>query len=71
VGQYTQGEANQLIEEFMLLANMRVAQMIAAGLPERSLLRWVVMRDARGSLTHVCSVWYTHILSLAGGQFWN
>jgi hypothetical protein len=39
VGQYKGAEANQLIEEFMLLANMRVAQLIAGGLPDRALLR--------------------------------
>lgn len=32
-------EANKLIEEFMLLANMTVAQQIAAGLPDLALLR--------------------------------
>jgi protein SSD1 len=36
---YEQTEANQLIEEFMLLANMTVAQRIAAGLPDAALLR--------------------------------
>ncbi|KAG0142885.1 hypothetical protein CROQUDRAFT_49643 [Cronartium quercuum f. sp. fusiforme G11] len=32
-------EANQLVEEFMLLANTAVANKIAAGLPEQALLR--------------------------------
>ena len=32
-------EANNLVEEFMLLANISVAQFIAHGLPEQSLLR--------------------------------
>lgn len=36
---YEQTEANQLIEEFMLLANTTVAQHIAAGLPDTALLR--------------------------------
>lgn len=36
---YEQTEAHQLIEEFMLLANMTVAQQIAAGLPDTALLR--------------------------------
>jgi DIS3-like exonuclease 2 len=39
VGQYKQGEANQLIEEFMLLANMRVAKVISDSLPDRAMLR--------------------------------
>lgn len=32
-------EANELIEEFMLLANISVAGKIAAGLPDQALLR--------------------------------
>ncbi|MCO5576039.1 hypothetical protein L7F22_029846 [Adiantum nelumboides] len=36
---YEQTEAHRLIEEFMLLANMTVAQQIAAGLPDTALLR--------------------------------
>jgi protein SSD1 len=38
-GQYERTEANFLIEEFMLLTNISVAQHIAAHLPEQSLLR--------------------------------
>ena len=34
-----QREANKLVEEFMLLANMSVAALIADAFPERSLLR--------------------------------
>ena len=34
-----QREANQLVEEFMLLANMSVARMVAGAFPERALLR--------------------------------
>jgi exoribonuclease R len=40
-GQYVQAEANQLVEEFMLLANMSVARFISSMLPDRALLRWV------------------------------
>ncbi|MCO5566208.1 hypothetical protein L7F22_019884 [Adiantum nelumboides] len=36
---HKQKEANRLIEEFMLLANMTVAQQVAAGLPDLALLR--------------------------------
>ncbi|KAK4050966.1 Translational repressor [Microbotryomycetes sp. JL201] len=36
---YERKEANELIEEFMLLANMSVAGKIAAGLPDQALLR--------------------------------
>jgi len=36
---YEQREANALIEEFMLLANMTAAQVIVNGLPEQALLR--------------------------------
>lgn len=36
---YERREANELIEEFMLLANISVAQRIALGLPDQSLLR--------------------------------
>jgi protein SSD1 len=36
---YAQKESHRLIEEFMLLANMTVAQHIAAGLPDLALLR--------------------------------
>ncbi|KAF9534273.1 hypothetical protein CPB83DRAFT_756498 [Crepidotus variabilis] len=38
-GQYPQQEANSLIEEFMLLTNITVAQRIAVHLPEQALLR--------------------------------
>ena len=38
-GQYEQKEANQLVEEFMLLANMAVARTIALAWPERAMLR--------------------------------
>lgn len=34
-----QREANQLVEEFMLLANMSVARMVAAAFPDRAMLR--------------------------------
>ncbi len=34
-----QREANQLVEEFMLLANMAVAGVIAKAFPDRALLR--------------------------------
>lgn len=34
-----QREANQLVEEFMLLANMSVARMIAGAFPDRAMLR--------------------------------
>ncbi|KAK4051726.1 Translational repressor [Microbotryomycetes sp. JL221] len=36
---YIRKESNELIEEFMLLANMSVAGKIAAGLPDQALLR--------------------------------
>jgi protein SSD1 len=36
---YEQREANALIEEFMLLANMTAAQVVVNGLPEQALLR--------------------------------
>ncbi|GBF88688.1 DIS3-like exonuclease [Raphidocelis subcapitata] len=36
---YVQQEANQLVEEFMLLANMRVAKLISDAFPEHALLR--------------------------------
>ncbi|KAM0790123.1 hypothetical protein ACM66B_005448 [Microbotryomycetes sp. NB124-2] len=36
---YERKESNELIEEFMLLANMSVAGKIAAGLPDQALLR--------------------------------
>ncbi|RSH85671.1 hypothetical protein EHS25_003812 [Saitozyma podzolica] len=39
VNAYVRTEANTLVEEFMLLANTSVAQVIANGLPEQSLLR--------------------------------
>jgi len=38
-GQYVQQEANQLVEEFMLLANMSVAQIISKAFPELAMLR--------------------------------
>ncbi|KAF8165293.1 hypothetical protein B0H34DRAFT_688609 [Crassisporium funariophilum] len=38
-GQYERAEANYLIEEFMLLTNISVAQHIAVHLPEQALLR--------------------------------
>ncbi|KZV75197.1 RNB-domain-containing protein [Peniophora sp. CONT] len=38
-GSYERFEANDLIEEFMLLANISVAQQIAVALPEQALLR--------------------------------
>lgn len=38
-GQYERTEANTLIEEFMLLTNISVAQQIAVHLPEQALLR--------------------------------
>ena len=34
-----QREANKLVEEFMLLANMSVAALVADAFPERALLR--------------------------------
>jgi protein SSD1 len=36
---YAQSDSNRLIEEFMLLTNLAVAQQIAANLPEQALLR--------------------------------
>jgi protein SSD1 len=36
---YDHTDANMLIEEFMLLANLAVAQQIAVNLPEQALLR--------------------------------
>lgn len=36
---YVQREANQLVEEFMLLANMSVAKIVANAFPEQALLR--------------------------------
>lgn len=36
---YVQREANQMIEEFMLLANMAVARYIANVFPDRAMLR--------------------------------
>ncbi|KAF9567331.1 SSD1 protein [Agrocybe pediades] len=38
-GQYERGEAHYLVEEFMLLSNIAVAQQIAVHLPEQALLR--------------------------------
>ncbi|KAF6257028.1 exoribonuclease [Scenedesmus sp. NREL 46B-D3] len=38
-GPYVQAEANHLVEEFMLLANMRVAGIIARAFPAQALLR--------------------------------
>ena len=38
-GLTVQREANQLVEEFMLLANMSVAKVVADAFPERALLR--------------------------------
>ncbi|GAB4816026.1 hypothetical protein N2152v2_003072 [Parachlorella kessleri] len=38
-GVYEQREANQLVEEFMLLANMTAARMVAEAFPDRALLR--------------------------------
>jgi DIS3-like exonuclease 2 len=38
---YVQQEANQLVEEFMLLANMRVAGLISRAFPEHAVLRCV------------------------------
>ncbi|KAI3425159.1 hypothetical protein D9Q98_008930 [Chlorella vulgaris] len=38
-GVYEQREANQLVEEFMLLANMTTARMVAEAFPDRALLR--------------------------------
>lgn len=38
-GQYTATDANELVEEFMLLSNIAVAQHIAVNLPEQALLR--------------------------------
>jgi protein SSD1 len=37
--QYTPTDANELIEEFMLLTNIAVAQHVAVHLPEQALLR--------------------------------
>jgi hypothetical protein len=45
-GQYAGAEANQLVEEFMLLANMTVAGMIAEGLPKHAMLRCVRAGEA-------------------------
>lgn len=36
---YAQNDSNRLIEEFMLLTNLAVAQQIAVNLPEQALLR--------------------------------
>lgn len=38
-GVYVQKEANQLVEEFMLLANMTAASMVSESYPDRALLR--------------------------------
>ncbi|KAG5649012.1 hypothetical protein DXG03_000361 [Asterophora parasitica] len=38
-GQHQRTDANSLVEEFMLLSNVAVAQQIAANLPEQALLR--------------------------------
>ena len=38
-GQYERTDANELVEEFMLLTNIAVAQHIAVHLPEQALLR--------------------------------
>lgn len=38
-GQYQRNDANELIEEFMLLTNIAVAQHVAVNLPEQALLR--------------------------------
>lgn len=38
-GQYTRTDANELVEEFMLLSNIAVAQHVAVHLPEQALLR--------------------------------
>lgn len=38
---YIQSEANHLVEEFMLLANMQVASIIARAFPKHAMLRWV------------------------------
>lgn len=44
---YATGESNQLVEEFMLLANRSVAKFIARGFPDRALLRRHPAPDAR------------------------
>lgn len=38
-GQYKRNDANELVEEFMLLTNIAVAQHVAVHLPEQALLR--------------------------------
>ena len=56
-GPAVQREANQLVEEFMLLANMSVAKMIADAFPERALLRRHPPPDERkiGDLTQLAN----------------
>jgi len=62
-------QANQLIEEFMLLANMTVAQKIAAGLPEQALLRrheGPLQRRLESFAARAASLGYTIDISSAG-----
>lgn len=53
---HVQREANQLIEEFMLLANMRVAKIISDTFPDRAVLRRHQPPNPRkmGELTEAC-----------------
>lgn len=50
---YVLGAANHLVEEFMLLANMRVAGIIARAFPEHALLRWAAQKTLAVNM-HVC-----------------
>jgi DIS3-like exonuclease 2 len=60
---YITRQAHQLVEEFMLLANRRVAAFIADAFPERALLRRHPPPDAR-KLTELAAFSAAHGLSL-------
>lgn len=57
---YVQQEANQLVEEYMLLANMQVAKFISTAFPDHALLRcelWMLVTSMLAAA--VCSLEYS------------
>mmetsp|Transcript_30979 Transcript_30979/g.79024 ORF Transcript_30979/g.79024 Transcript_30979/m.79024 type:complete len:1166 (-) Transcript_30979:319-3816(-) len=66
-GQYVQQEANQLVEEYMLLANMSVARLISDAFPDRALLRSHPPPNAR-KLTELCATLAKHGVQLDGSS---
>jgi hypothetical protein len=53
-----QQEAHQLIEEFMLLANMSVARLIADAFPGRAMLRWAMRGGSTQGVHGQVLLWF-------------